>query len=37
MKDLYAAIVLLIPSALLIWWAIKQERQRNHRGGKGEA
>lgn len=30
MKDLYAAIVLAIPSIVLIVWAIKQERKRNH-------
>jgi hypothetical protein len=39
MATLYTAGILLIPSIVLIVWAIKQERRRNHQrtDGKGEA
>jgi hypothetical protein len=38
MATLYTAAILLIPSVVLIVWAIKQERTRNHKrtDGKGE-
>lgn len=39
MATLYAAAILLVPSVVLIVWAVKQERKRHHKpsDGKGEA